>query len=678
MNGQGIEAVGQRTGIDQLNLHGSLDIRLNDVITVKTSVGGRLWIKNWGLRSQADVMSALSTNKPNEYALTVDPAVLGLLPDETMPYFGASDRVQNNLYADMVYGGKIQQRDLTNFTNLGLDFNLGKFVRGLSAEFFVTFDNFNTLRQKLEKIYPTYSITPYMDENGDPQYKIAQVRKLDLSTDYVTDNQWTQRNIGWRGNIKYAGSSGGNSYSAVAGVRYNTLETKGNEQDDKTINYTLRLNYDYGKRYFVEVALAYMSSNKYTGSNHEYFFAPTAGVAWLISNEEFMQGIRGIDFLKLKASGGVLGSDLSAEYDVYRKRWTQADSNFPTGNQNSTPHYPLNMVNMANPDLKWEKQTEVNIGIEGMFLSQRLRGEVNYFYEIRDNIIGIRTNTDHSAALGDFTWYENIGKTNNRGVEAHLSWRELTRSGFQYNIGVNFTYVRDKVLRDDVSENLEKWRSSVGKRNSAIITYRYAGLFGKDVDINNHAVQTFGPNMDGDIAYVDINNDGIIDERDQTVIGHTFPSTVWGITAEFKYRGFGLYLLGTAETGVTKALGSAYYKNNGENGYSVLALDRYHPVNNPTGSYPRLTTSEADDNSYRNSQYWYANASFFRLKNVELSYTFEDRRGTAFYKSLKVFLRGTNLFVLSPMKDLDPERLVAGVENYPTYRSLTGGVSITF
>ena len=168
-----------------------------------------------------------------------------------------------------------------------------------------------------------------------------------------------------------------------------------------------------------------------------------------------------------------------------------------------------------------------------------------------------------------------------------------------------------------------------------------------------------------------------MDNNDQKSIGQSFPTTTMGIDVTLKYKGIGLYILGTVTTGITKLCTSSYYWNSGLNGYSVLASDRYHPVNNPEGTQPRLTTMAADNNQ-RNSTFWTENGSFFRLKNIELSYTLANKSGKGIGKNYKFFLRGTNLFVLSGIKDLDPERILSGVTNYPTYRTVTGGLSISF
>ena len=241
----------------------------------------------------------------------------------------------------------------------------------------------------------------------------------------------------------------------------------------------------------------------------------------------------------------------------------------------------------------------------------------------------------------------------------------------------NFVWSKNKVLKWNQVKHGEEYRYTVGRSTDAMMGLVAEGLFGKDVAINGHAPQTFADYQEGDIAYKDLNGDKIIDGRDVKELGNSFPRTTLGIDLNVSYKGWGLYLQGYSELGVHTWATNAYYWNNGEGKYSKLALDRYHPANNPTGSYPRLTTT-AGENNFRNSSFWLKNTSFFRMKNVELSYTFNQFSPSSVVKKMKVFARGANLFVLSSVKDLDPELLNAGVTNYPVTRTFTGGVSFVF
>lgn len=677
LGGSGLEKIGKRTNTNQFNLRGNLDIMISRVISVKADVAGRIYTRKRAFRNAAEIIQTLNRNKPNEFPLTIEPEILGMVPSQDgIPFFGASERVNNNLYADLKYSGKVQDRYTRGQTNIGIDFNFDHLVKGLKAEAYVTFDDYTEVNQKLENKYATYAIVHYDYDDMDKEV----YRAIQLSRDQTDPNQritgeQTRRMFGWRGNISYANTFNKHSIGGLFSARYSNYEVGGTKQDNKNINYSLRVNYDYDKRYFFEVSTSVMGSNLYNGAD-KYFVAPTAGFAWVLSNERFLQSVKWIDFLKLKASAGILGYDGNATAQRYSVQWEEG-SRWQSGNNNNETFYMMNILTMGNPDLKWEKSYEFNVGVEALLLSNRLYTEINYFSENRRDIIGV--NTNYSSTLGDYSWLENIAETTNRGVDAHISWSDKSASNdFKYKIGLNFTFSRNVINKTDETPGIEPYRSVIGKRSDAIITYRYAGLFGKDVRIEDHPTQRLGYYTVGDIAYKDLNKDGIVDQRDQEMIGHTFPATTWGLDLDFNYKGFGLYMLFTAETNVMKSLANNYFQNYGEDNYSVLAWDRYHPDNNPTGTQPRLTTSTANGNSYRASEFWHQRAGFFRLKNIEISYTFRNKMGTAFYDSLKLFVRGTNLFVLTPMKDVDPERVLAGIDNYPTYRGITGGLSISF
>ena len=177
------------------------------------------------------------------------------------------------------------------------------------------------------------------------------------------------------------------------------------------------------------------------------------------------------------------------------------------------------------------------------------------------------------------------------------------------------------------------------------------------------------------MSYQDLNNDGVVNEQDRTVIGNNFPRASFGVNLDATYKGFGLSILGTSELGVDMIKNNAYFRNSGQDKYSVLATDRFHPVNNPNGTQPILTTQNSiNDNAA--STFWLESASFFRMKNVELSYTFSNDLWTV--KKMRFYVRGTNLFVISNIKDLDPEVPNSGVSNYPLFRTVTGGVTLGF
>lgn len=674
--GSGMENVGKRSDLNRLNVRGNLDIRITDFLTVKADVAARLEIKDWGGLDGAGLYSAISTNKPNEYPLMIDPEAIGMTPNEDgSPYYGASIRKPDNIYVGMLHGGETSERYINSQTNFGINLDLDKYVKGLFADAYITFDNYNYLRTKLSKTQAAYAVDGYLDEHGEQAMRVTQVKKVDQNDDIRIDNEQTTRTIGWRANVGYKRTWGRHDFSAVAAFRYFKDEALGANQDCLTTNFTGRLNYSFDKRYLAEVTLGMMGSNQLASENR-YLFTPVASVGWILSNESFLRDARNVDFLKLKASYGKIGFNSNSNYMRYRSIWAK-DGTYATGEANKTNEYVMKMTHWGNPSLDWETSTELNVGVEAMFFKGRLAGEANYFREVRNGTMS-QHSVAYSGLIGGYLPWINLGKVLNQGVDASLSWSDADAQGhFRYTVGVNFTYSKNRVETANELRNIEEYRKSVGRPTSAIFGQVTEGLFGRDVALEGHPAQMFGPYGVGDIAYRDLNGDQVVDDRDQTMLGQSFPLTVWGVNIDLRYKGFGLYVLGTAETGVQKLLTNNYYWNKGEDAYSVTARDRYHPTNNPDGKYPRLTTT-AGTNSYRNSDFWLEDAGFFRLKNVELSYTLTNRKPTGFCKQCKFFVRGTNLFVLSKIKDLDPECLDAGLTNYPVYRTFTGGVSITF
>jgi hypothetical protein len=271
----------------------------------------------------------------------------------------------------------------------------------------------------------------------------------------------------------------------------------------------------------------------------------------------------------------------------------------------------------------------------------------------------------------------NIGKVRNQGIEFEARYLNKADDLF-YSVGLSGMYSKNKLLATNEVEHPLEYRHATGKPTDAMFGYVDKGLFGKDTDLSDTPHQTLGYYGIGDISYEDLNHDGLIDENDRKMVGNSYPRVILGLNADLSYKGFGLHLAGTSNLGVYSWLSNAYYWNHGENKWSDMTLNRYHPTENPNGTYPRLTTLSGDNN-FVNSTFWLANTSFFRLKNIELSYTFgyNELLGSA-VKTIKIFVRGSNLFSISKIKTLDPEVLSGGVDSYPLLSTYTAGLSVVF
>lgn len=675
VGGSGFEDVTYTPQLNRLTLRGNLDFNVTDFLTISADVAGRLEMRKWGQLDCGQLFSALSSHRPNEYPLTLSPEETGLTADsDGIPLFGASLLRPMNAYAETMYGGYTDERYTRAQTNFGMKLDLDMLTKGLKAGAFLSFDNYDFLQLSLSKVYPTYAINAYRNFAGEQEILYTQMKKTNVATSQSRKSTTLQQTLGWNAYAAYEKALNKHDLSARLAYQYSKTTSQGVAQDIINANYTLRLNYMYNQRYAVEADMALMGSNRFKPGN-KYFFSTAGGVAWILSNEDFLKDNTYVNFLKLKTSAGILGYDRSTEHLMYDRAWTQ-DGNFKFGQTaNGTTAYLSTFVRAANPNLKWEKAAEWNIGVEGMFLNNRLYTEMNYFREKHSDIIG-SVDASYGDYTGSFTYQDNMGTVLNHGLEGMFTWSDRVKD-WAYSVGANFVWSKNKVLKWNQIRHGEEYRYTVGRSTDAMMGLVAEGLFGKDIMMNGHPVQTYADYQEGDIAYKDLNGDKMIDDRDMKQLGHTFPRTTLGIDFNLSYKGWGLYLQGYSELGVDTWATNAYYWNSGEGKYSKLALDRYHPVNNPSGTYPRLTTT-AGENNFRNSSFWLENTSFFRMKNVELSYTFSHFSPGSVVRKMKVFTRGANLFVISSVKDLDPELLGAGVTNYPVTRSFTGGVSFVF
>lgn len=670
VGGSGFEAIGQVPDLNRINVRGNLDVKVTEYLSVTADVAARLEIRKLGTKNNAAIMDGISTLRPNEYPLMISPDVLGVAPnDDGTPFFGTSIRKKTNLYGDAVYGGFAQERYVTSQTNIGLELDLNRYVKGLTAGAKIMFDNYNSFNQAQTNVYPTYAL---VSTNYDSPV-FDQMQNIKLESEQSRTGATTKQTLGYKGNVSYENRFGKNNIAAYLEYFWYKDEVSGDNQDIKNNNSTLSLNYTYDSRYVVEATLALMGSNRFSASNR-YFLSEAVGIGWIISNESFLKGDSNVNLLKLKATFGRLGYDGATDFMLYQTKWKDGAS-IKLGERNTTTehNHTTDFVRLGDPDLKWETSTEINAGIEGLFLQNRLGLNAEYFNELRDNIIN-RGSTIFSSVVGDFFKYQNIGSVRNQGVDFNIYWTDKA-GDFSYRIGLNAIWSKNKLLEWDEVKYPEEYRRNVGRPTDAMFGYESLGLFGKDVALEGSDPQYLGAYQEGDIAYADLNQDGLVDERDQKMLGNSYPRLSGGIDITLQYKGWQLYLQGAAQLGMDNWKNNRFYWVRGEGKYSEAVLDRWHPVNNPDGTYPRLTTAQGTNN-FVNSSFWLQDGSFFRLKDVELSYTFTFMK--SWCRKLRIFARGTNLFVLGAEKNLDPELMNAGLTNYPVYSAVTGGLSITF
>lgn len=669
----GIEKIGENVSQDRVNIRGNLDFEITENLVGHIEGNGIIESRNWGKLGQDQVFGRINSERPNEFPLLIqDPNFSGeaaSLGDEVIPPLGGSFQNQTSLYGDMIYGGYQEYLFFYGQTNFGLDLDLNNTVKGLSASTSINFDNYQY--HAADQISNPIRYAIQYDETGEAEY--IKLNQRTIERNRTERSSSITRSLGWTTNLKYElDINKKNKFNADLSYFYYLNQNNGRRQHIKNSNTTLKTSFAHNDKLYFDMSYALMGSNKFTGNN-KFFLAHALGAAWVLTEEDFLKKSESLDFLKLKSSYGVIGYDAATDFYLYETRYSRNGS-INLGERNTSSVNRTGFDNFGNPDLLWEKSKEFNVGVEGLAFNQSLQFEFNYFNQTRDDIITTSPSSTTTSIVGLIKVPENIGTVRNRGFDGSINWFK-NFGDLKLNLGGNILISKNKVKSADAINNIDSYLDVEGRASDVIFGYVSNGLFKTQAEVDSAPTQSLGNYGVGNISYKDLNNDGVVNEQDRTVIGNSFPRSSFGINLDTQYKGLGLSVLGVADTGVDMIKNNAYYRNSGEGKYSVLASDRFHPVNNPNGTQPILTTlNPINDNV--TSTFWMENAAFFRLKNVELSYAFSNDLWIA--KSTRFYVRGTNLFVLSSVKDLDPEVPNSGVTNYPLFRTITAGVTVAF
>lgn len=440
--------------------------------------------------------------------------------------------------------------------------------------------------------------------------------------------------------------------------------------------YVGRITYGYDGKYLVEANFGYNGSENFP-TTRRYGFFPSASVGWVISGEDFLAQSKVVSFLKVRASYGEVGNDkIGGRRFLYQQPFLYG-SGYVFGGNSPVPVQSIYGGGLANPNVTWERARKTNIGIDAQLLDQKFDVKLDIFFEKRDNILATR-NQSVPTTFGAELPVENIAKVNNSGFEVEVMHRNQVGQ-FRYSIGGNFTFARNKVMFIDEPENIPAWQRSTGQPIGQIFGYVAEGLYLNKGQVDNHPkFEAIDPDL-GDIMYKDINNDNVINDLDRTAIG--FPRTpqiIYGINLGASFKGFDLSSLiqGAGRSSVYFADEAAWEFLFGANPLETIK-GRYDGVN-PNPTYPRLSLNRSQYKK-ETSTYWIRNAAYWRLKNIELGYTFPD----AFLarhriQTLRIYVAGTNLFTQSKFKDWDPESPGGASYYFPQMKVTSFGVNLTF
>jgi len=433
-------------------------------------------------------------------------------------------------------------------------------------------------------------------------------------------------------------------------------------------NFFGRINYDFASKYLVEFVFRYDGSPTFPAGKR-YGFFPGISAGWRLSEEKFIKdNFSFVNQLKLRATYGQIGNDRVGQY-AYLQSFSFGN-NFVFGS-NDVPGIYANTV--PNPYITWERSKKTDLGLEALMWNGLLGIDFTLWKENRSNILASR-----NASVSHIYGFpalppENIAKVNNGGFELSLSHRNKIGE-FIYNLRANLAYQRSKIVFFDEVPPSEPYQTITGRPVGAGLYYKADGIFHTQQELNSYPHA--GGTQVGDVKLLDLNNDGILNAKDRFAFDYNnIPKYTYGFNMDFQYENFDLNILFQGQAKAYKydntfaALGGSDFAN-----ASVARAENRWTVSNPNGTMPR-----ADGYQPGASTFFLYDASFIRLKTVELGYTLpKELTSRLRISNMRFFVSGFNLLTWSKeIKWADPE-LSGDYTTYPPLRVINLGVNVKF
>jgi TonB-linked SusC/RagA family outer membrane protein len=476
-------------------------------------------------------------------------------------------------------------------------------------------------------------------------------------------------------------------YNSLQGGSVPLIPTSG--QYSWTLNSWLaRINYSYLHRYNFTITGRADGSSRF-GTNNKWGYFPSAGFSWNAKEEDFLKDVKPISNLNVRLSAGTTGNQ---EIGEYQSLITLSPTNYFFNGTVQTGFAP---TSLGNPDLKWEKTAQYDLGVDLGLWDNRVSITADAYYKKTSNLlisVPVQLSSGYAAEL------ENVGSVENKGLELALNTDNIKTGTFKWKTSATISFNRNKVLSlegqqsffaqipDAYSDLLYKLSPVIVKVGSPLGTvwgYKSAGIIQSGDNISQ--LPTLGTQQAGDRKYVDIDKNGVINPNDKTDIGNVQPKFTYGFSNTFTYRNFDLFVFfqGSYGNKIYNLLQEELELNNlGQNASTVL-LDRWTPTN-PSNNVPRASYSPVAQVLDRYMQ----NGSYLRLKNISLGYNFSPSVAHKILaKQLRIYVSAQNLLTITHYSGYDPEVNTFGQNNllqgidfgaYPSSKTFLAGLNITF
>mgnify|MGYP000439291580 CR=1 FL=1 len=674
-------------GTNRFNIRGNIDFKVNDWIT--SSIDG-IAVISTTKQSRADLLSAGTTLRPNAYAplipselidTTNNPEFVNQLQAASLfngMLLGTTQEFQSQAPIALAIAGGYEDNVFrsTQFNN-SINFNLDRITPGLSAKTYLSFDFYDSYTLSIENQFKTYQPT-WEDDRiiGFENVFGSDIKDL---TENVSTNGFVSR-LGFYGLVNYKKTIANDHSLNTTFLGYYNSENRNNIiQRDIDSHLGFQMAYDYKKRLFVDFSSSYVHSIKLPEGNRGGF-SPTLGVGYVLSEESFLKNNNFINYLKLKASGGILQSDRGINgYYLYYENYSDGSNFSWADGQSSNSRQDISQG--QNPGLGYEERIDLNIGFESYLLNS-LWLEFNYFKSELDKQL-TRLVDQYPSYYDDFRPWDNFNTNEYTGFEVGLNYKKAVNDNLTVNFGANVLYNEAKATQRSEANEFD-YLNREGRELSSIFGLVDEGFYSEaDFNVDSSGnytlndglpIPNFGAVQPGDIKYRDQNGDGIIDNDDRIAIGQTNSPISYGINLNIKYKNFNLFVLGTGQTGSEAMKSNNYFWVDGTDKYSEVVLNRWTPSTANTATFPRLS-SGANQNNFRTSTFWMYDNSFFRISRAQLTYEFDDNLTSKLgMQDLSFNFSGTNLFEIAKNRDIRQLRIGSA----PLSRTFTFGLRASF
>jgi len=671
---------------NRLNVRSNLDFQITKTTQFKVNLAGsnaqqktpRYYYGNSGEFFQQQNWAGAYGMAPNLFPVQFS--------DGSWGYYPLTSNIANSPKNVATCG--YEQKAITRvFTDFALEQDLGFITKGLIARGTISWDNqFNEGERGIidqHKVKNAYMLP----EDGI----LLRESAIDANTgfDFYESRDWSTN----AGKVNYTsratemslqlfwGRQFGDHNVTVMGNWKRRIQAYNTDLEERREDWVFRTTYDFKSRYFAEFNGAYNGSQKFSPDNRFVFFCSGAA-GWMLSEEKFMKPLKDkgiIDMFKIRGSYGEIGDDNAGSRWAYLTIWEPTHKFIVSLDRSQSPFQGYKEATIANPDLRWATVKKANLGFDYAFLHGMFAGSFDWFRDDRYDIFISGTDRSVPSYFGAAKTPDiNKGKMKNSGFEFELRFNKVLNNGMRFWANTNYTYAKNKIIMKDDPALIPAYRKSQGYSQGQYVSFIDNGFIGTYDELYSVPAREKDDSqvLIGDHYIVDFNGDGIVDEtNDQAPYGHTGnPKHTYNATIGWEYKGWSMFAQLYGVSGVTRDVGLTSFNNK-----LLTVYDNGAWWNPATGGGevvpPRFTTQV----SYNDGTQYLYDGSYFRLKNVEIAYTWTKgwikKLG---FTSLKVYVNGNNLFLITKMPD-DRESnygFSGGGGAYPTVRRYNFGFKL--